>query len=361
MKSVFLTPGPSELYFTTEDHIRQAMREQVCSISHRSKAFEGIYKKAVDELKALLNVPEDYHVLFTASATEVWERLIQNCVDHQTCHLVNGSFSRRFYDFANKLGRKAILHEKPLGQGFNADEIELNSSTEMLCLTQNETSTGVQLPIEDIYKFREKNPDTLIAVDAVSSIPYVDLDYSKIDSLFFSVQKGMGLPAGLGVWIVSERCVAKAYKRLENGESAGTYHSLPSLLEKAAKNQTPETPNMLGIYLLGKVCEDMNRRGIANIRQETNYKAALINFLYNEHPLFSHFVQEEKHRSKTVLVGDVKGIAAAELIEKVKAKGMTIGSGYGKNKASQIRIANFPTHSKEIFERLVDVLNEIKA
>jgi len=359
MKSVFLTPGPSELYFTVQDHLRQAMQEQVCSISHRSKAFEDIYKKAEEELRTLLNIPQQYHIVFTASATEVWERLLQNCVEHQSYHLVNGSFSKRFYDFAGLLGKNALLNEKPLGEGFSAADVEVPEGTEMICLTQNETSTGVSLPLEDIYQIREKYPDTLITVDAVSSIPYVDIDFTKIDSLYFSVQKGMGLPAGLGVWILNEKCVAKADMLLQKGNSIGTYHSLPSLLEKAAKNQTPETPNMLGIYLLGKVCEDMNRRSIATIRQETNYKAALINYLYNEHALFSHFVKEEKHRSKTVLVADVKDIPAAELIEKVKKLGITIGSGYGKNKASQIRIANFPTHSKEIFERLVDVLNEL--
>jgi phosphoserine aminotransferase len=359
MKSVYLTPGPSELYFTVPDHIRQAMQEQVCSISHRSKAFEEIYKKAIDELRTLLNIPQNYHIVFTASATEIWERLIQNCVENQTYHLVNGSFSKRFYEFASLLNRNALINEKPLGEGFKASDIEVHKDTELICVTQNETSTGVAFPVEDIYQLRNKYPKSLIAVDAVSSIPYLDIDFTQIDSLFFSVQKGMGLPAGLGVWIFNEKCVAKANEITQKQRSIGTYHSIPALLEKAAKNQTPETPNMLGIYLLGKVCEDMNRRTIASIRQETNYKAALVNHLFNEHHLFSHFVKEESHRSKTVLVADVKGMVASDLIEKVKAQGITIGSGYGKNKASQIRIANFPTHSKEVFERLVDVLNKM--
>ena len=360
MKPVFLTPGPSELYFTVEDHIKQALRENACSISHRSKAFESYYKTAVDNVRTLLNVPESYHIVFTASATEVWERLIQNCVEYQTYHLVNGSFSKRFYEFSALLGKNALNLEKPLGHGFELNEIDVHSETEMICITQNETSTGVSVPVEDIYKIREKYPDCLIAVDAVSSVPYVDIDINKIDSLFFSVQKGMGMPAGLGVWIFNERCVAKAHNLEEKQQLIGTYHSIPSLLEKAVKNQTPETPNVLGIYVLGKVCEDMLRKGIDVIRMETNYKAALINLLYKDHPMFSHAVDVESHRSKTVLVADVKGMSASDLIEKMKEHGIVIGSGYGKNKATQIRIANFPTHSKEIFEKLVDVINERK-
>ncbi|MEM1135138.1 MAG: aminotransferase class V-fold PLP-dependent enzyme [Bacteroidota bacterium] len=360
MKPIFLTPGPSQLYFTVEDHIKQAFRENACSISHRSKAFENYYQVAVGNLRELLNIPPSFHVVFTASATEVWERLIQNCVEYQSYHLVNGSFSKRFCDFSGQLGKNALFLEKPLGQGFTANEIELPDDTEMLCITQNETSTGVTMPVAEIYSLREKYPDCLIAVDAVSSVPYLDIDYTQIDSLFFSVQKGMGMPAGLGVWIFNERCVAKADTLQQKQQSVGTYHSIVSLLEKAAKNQTPETPNMLGIYVLGKVCEDMLRRGIGTIRQETNYKAALINHLFNEHPYLSHFVEVEAHRSKTVLVADVNEMEAGKLIETMKEQGIVIGSGYGKNKSSQIRIANFPTHSKEVFERLVDLLNEMR-
>ena len=50
----------------------------------------------------------------------------------------------------------------------------------------------------------------LLAVDAVSSLPYPDFDYTKLDSVFFSVQKGFGLPSGLGVWMANDKCLAKA-------------------------------------------------------------------------------------------------------------------------------------------------------
>ena len=101
------TPGPSQLYFTVEDHIRTAFREGVPSLSHRSKKFEGYYKDTVDGLRELLKLPADYHIYFTGSATEIWERLIQNLVAEKSFHLVNGSFSKRFYEVAVQLGKKA--------------------------------------------------------------------------------------------------------------------------------------------------------------------------------------------------------------------------------------------------------------
>ena len=105
------TPGPSQLYFTVEGHIRTAFRDGVPSLSHRSKKFEGIYKDTVDGLRALLSIPTNYHVFFTGSATEIWERLIQNLVEENSFHLVNGSFSKRFFEIGQQLNKKPTKSE----------------------------------------------------------------------------------------------------------------------------------------------------------------------------------------------------------------------------------------------------------
>ncbi|MBX2842771.1 MAG: aminotransferase class V-fold PLP-dependent enzyme [Flammeovirgaceae bacterium] len=356
MKKLFLTPGPSELYFTVPDHIQTAMREGVASISHRSKDFEKIFKLAVDGVRTLLEVPENYHIVFTNSATEIWERLIQNCIADSSYHFVNGSFSQKFYDFSKMMGKNAHVMEVALGQGFDINNIEIPNEVEVIGITQNETSSGVAFPVEDIYQLRNQYPDKIIAIDAVSSVPYLNIDFQKIDSLYFSVQKGMGLPAGLGVWVFNEKLVEKVNELKAQKIPIGTYHTIPGLLKMAAKNQTPATPNVLGIYLLGKVCEDMNRRGIQVIRQETNYKAALLYNLFESNNLFEPFVKEKKHRSKTVAVGNLIGQSASEFLQKLGKYKMEVGKGYGGKKESQIRIANFPTHSKESIEMLVDLI-----
>ena len=348
------TPGPSQLYFTVEDHIRTAFREGVPSLSHRSKKFEGYYKDTVDGLRELLKLPADYHIYFTGSATEIWERLIQNLVAEKSFHLVNGSFSKRFYEVAVQLGKKAEKNEAATGQGFD-NALITPQDTELLAVTHNETSTGVSLPLDFIYNLKLKSPNALLSVDAVSSLPFPDFDYNKLDSVFFSVQKGFGLPAGLGVWMVNDACLAKADNLLSKGISIGSYHTLPGLQSFAIKNQTPETPNVLSIYLLSKVIQDMIRRGISNIRKETEYKAALLYHALENHSSLKPFVTDKAFQSKTVVVancGDQTEKITARLLE----KDMQPGDGYGPAKKSQLRFANFPTHSKEQFELLVDSL-----
>lgn len=349
------TPGPSQLYITTEDHARKAFKEQIPSLSHRSKEFEDISRNATDGLKTLFNIPDNFSIVFTGSATEIWERIIQNLTEHTSHHLVNGAFSQKFYDTALQLNRKPTLAIIKVGKGFDESvEIPL---TELVALTHNETSTGVSLPLTVINKIRENNPSALIAIDAVSSLPYPDFDFTKVDSVFFSVQKGFGLPAGLGVWIVNEKCIAKAEQLLSKGISVGSYHSLPSLIANAKKNQTPETPNVLSIYLLAKVVEDMIRRGIQTIRRETDYKAAILYQVLDNHPLINAFVKEPAIRSKTVIVAEC-GEHTEGLTNHLIQKGMLPGDGYGAQKKTQLRFANFPAHSKEQYELLVDSIAE---
>ena len=351
---VNFTPGPSQLYFTVADHARQAFKENIPSLSHRSKLFERISGETTDGLRQLLNIPASYHIFFTASATEVWERIIQNLVEERSFHLVNGSFSKRFYEIAIQLNKKAAKAEAQEGQGFD-ETISPPPETELIAVTHNETSTGVSLPLQTIYSLKEKNPQALIAVDAVSSLPYPNFDFTKLDSVFFSVQKGFGLPAGLGVWIVNEKCIAKADQLLSKGISIGSYHNIPSLKAHAVKNQTPETPNVLGIYLLNKIVQDFLRKGIDTIRRETDYKAAILYQALEQHPLLSAFVIEKKFQSKTVIVADCQ-VHTERLTKFLQDRGLYPGDGYGPSKKTQLRFANFPAHSKEQFELLVDSL-----
>ncbi|HEX6225397.1 MAG TPA: aminotransferase class V-fold PLP-dependent enzyme [Chryseolinea sp.] len=349
------TPGPSQLYFTVRDHIRTAFREGVPSLSHRSKNFETFYVEVVEGLRELLNLPSDYHIYFTSSATEIWERLIQNLVKEKSYHLVNGSFSKRFFEVALQLNKKATKTEVTNGEGF-ASPLAVPEDTELIAVTHNETSTGVSVPLDFIYDLKAKRPNALLAVDAVSSLPYPDFDYTKIDSVFFSVQKGFGLPAGLGVWMTNDKCIAKADALLRKGISIGSYHTLPGLQSFAIKNQTPETPNVLAIYVLGKVIKDMLRRGITNIRKETEYKSALLYHTLENHPNIKPFVSDKSFQSKTVIVANC-GDHTEKLTKLLLEKDMQPGDGYGSSKKTQLRFANFPTHSKEQFELLVDTIS----
>lgn len=360
MKQVYFTPGPAELYPTVYQHLQTAMDEQVGSISHRSQKFRDIYRFADEQLRTLLNIPATHGIFFTGSASEVWERILLNCVEHESFHLVNGSFSQKFYDYAQSLHKYAHLFQKPFGKGFDVAEIEVPEYAELIAITHNETSSGVQMRVADIHKLKRKYSKKLVCVDMVSSAPYPDLDFGLIDSAFFSVQKAFGLPAGLGVWIASEACLEKA-ERLQRYDSMniGAHHNLPTLWKNYKTFETPATPNVLFIYLLGKIAEDFNRIGIETIRKETEEKARMLYKFVESSPAFAPFIEEERHRSQTVVVANTTK-PSADVIAAVKKANMVLGSGYGKFKESQVRIANFPATSTEQVAALIDVLKKFE-
>ncbi|HLC65261.1 MAG TPA: aminotransferase class V-fold PLP-dependent enzyme [Candidatus Nanoarchaeia archaeon] len=357
MKKIFFTPGPTQLYDFVPEMIEDAIRKNIPSLSHRGKEFEEIFRHTTSSIKHLLGIPDNFHIFFLSSGTEAMERVIENCAEKCSFHFVNGAFSERFYQTALELRKSAVKIEAKAGKGFDFLSVKIPDETELICFTHNETSTGVAINMDGVYRIKRKNPEKIIAVDIVSSAPYVNIDYSLIDCAFFSVQKGFGMPAGLGVIIVNGRCIDKSRCLMEKGCNIGSYHSFVSLLKHAEKNQTPETPNVLGIYLLGKVCDELNKIGIEKTRKETEKKAEMVYDFFDNHPKYKPFVEDEHLRSKTVIA--ISTANSSEVIKTLSKQGFIVGSGYKDFKEKQIRIANFPMHKIEDVNGLLKVLGTI--
>jgi phosphoserine aminotransferase len=349
---VYFTAGPAELYPKFEEYLQVFVDQQIGSISHRSGQFKKIYQHTDEQLRILMNIPTENAIMFTGSASEIWEKLILSTVEHESFHLVNGSFSEKFHQYAQMLQKHTHVLKKPIGEGFVYNEIAVPEFAELICTTQNETSTGVQMREADIHKLKRSNYNKILAVDMVSSAPIPELDFTVIDTAFFSVQKSFGMPAGLGVWIANENCLEKANILKSKGKCLGAHHDLPTLWKNAKEYQNPATPNVMGIYILGKIAEDMNKTGIEKIRKETDDKAKKMYKFFEQTPGYTPAVKNTSLRSKTVAVINTEQ-PAAEIIQKLKVQNMIVGAGYGSGKDSQIRISNFIANSPEQIDNLI--------
>lgn len=344
MKKVYFTVGPSQVYPTFNKHIQNATEDNVPSLSHRGKEFKKLFQDTTDNLKKLLNIPSNYQIFFVSSALESMERIIQGCVQNYSFHLISGSFGRAWANYASQLGKKVTTVEVETTFDKEIADLEIPKKAEIICITQNDTSTGFWIPPEQIYQLKKNYPEKLIASDIVSSVPFVDIDYKYVDITFFSVQKGFGLPAGLAIIIVSPKTLQKTGTLVKKGVTVGSYHSLNNLSQKAQDFQTPETPNVLNIYLLNMVIKDMLRTGLDKIRKEIDLKAKLMYDFFDSHRIYQPFIKNPQFRSSTTLVIDVKG-ESEKVRDKLSKKGFLVGAGYGDNKDNQIRIANFPSHT----------------
>ncbi len=358
-QQLYFTPGPSQMYPTVESHVKNAFTEGIPSLSHRSKAFEKMYQEAKENLFELLDVSAEYQILFTTSATAIWDILSLNAIEKKGAHMVNGSFSQRFFETTLEWGKQSRSISISEGESFSVVDLKTAPDEEILGLILNETSTGVSMPSSFISEIRHQSPHALIVADGVSAFPHYKIDFKCIDAAYFSVQKGFGLPAGLGVLLAGPALIEKAQTLKAKGGITGSYLSLPGMVSKSKGFQTNETPNVLGIYLFGKVLQDMLEKGIASTRSETAEKAAMMYNFLERNKNFSAFVQDPEFRSETVIVANVESGSAA-LIERLSSKGFILASGYGKFKDSQIRIANFPSVSVDSMSKLIQELPFIR-
>jgi phosphoserine aminotransferase len=350
-------PGPSAVVPELADYFAEALASQIVSISHRSAAFSQVYQELIVHAQRALNVPSDYSIFFYTSATECWSVIAEGLVTKSSLHLFSGDFGERWYETAYRVNPHVARLE--LEEDTRFDEIlanklltGFNQTFEIVCITQNETSNGTQIPAPYLREIRNQLPDTLIAVDVTSSWGGLDLPIQDADLWFASVQKCFGLPAGLALMAVSPRAVAK----IKEKKYEGRFNSLYRVLKNSEKFQTTHTPNVLGIFLLKKVLE--NRVPLAAIDTACREKAALGYHFFEQHPMFKPRIQHVENRSQTVLTLDGEPGQIQELLTFCRQQGVVLGSGYGGLKANTFRIANFPQHTLAELQQLLTLVSE---
>ena len=259
-------PGPSNVYPAVADYAAEAVRSGITSLNHRSAGFMNIVQETMRLLRLKLAIPDAYHIAFTSSATECWEVVAQSLTQQTSGHFVNGAFAEKWAQATAKLGLPTWTFTgiEPADWPYLA---VAHPDTDTLCLTQNETANGTQVAMNALAGFR-KQFGGLIAVDAVSSMAGIVLDWQRADVWFASVQKCFGLPAGLAVLVYSPTALARAEAIGERGH----YNSLLVMHENFQKYQTPYTPNGLGIYCLMRMLETVPP--IAEVAAQTKRRAA---------------------------------------------------------------------------------------
>lgn len=327
-------------------YLQDAMNEGILSQNHRSTPFMEMLKVCISVFKQKQNIPDDYEVYFTSSATECWEIVSQSLVKNHSHHIFNGAFGEKWFEYASRLGKKTSTTKfnflETLNTGFLTD-------ADVCCFTQNETSNATQIK----YSFFEKlHTKALIAVDVTSSLGGIELDWQSGDIWLASVQKCLGLPAGMGIMI----CSPKAIKRAEEIGDCKNYNSLLLIRDNFKKFQTHYTPNILGIYLLMRVMQQVHDIQTINFLLKERAKD-FYEFINNDTNL-DLLITNNAVRSETVFA--IKGTINEILVLKQKAKenNIILGNGYGAWKDTTFRIANFPAIEDWEFDQLKTLLRQ---
>lgn len=347
---ITFAPGPSKVYDALPQYLQDAYNQGILSANHRSGAFMHLYQETEQLMRDKLHMPDDYKLLFTSSATENWEIISQSIVEKASFHIYSGSFGKKWLEFAKHIIPATTSLKLEANQAVDVAGLEIGEDFDLIAITQNETANATQVPMSIIEAIGEKFPEKMIAVDTTSSMAGIELDFSLADIWYASVQKCFGLPAGLGILIISPKAIEKAQRKGEKGR----YNSLSFILENAAGYQTHYTPNVFGIYLLNRVLKDLEE--IQHIDARLRARMSKLENTIAQSEKFRMLVDNAETRSTTVMA--VAG--SEELISAVKKaaemEGMQLGSGYGPHKPTSFRIANFPAITDAEFDRLIEFL-----
>lgn len=348
-------PGPVEVSEKTLRAFRSPM------IGHRGQGFKDLYAKIQPQLQALLYTKQLVY-LSTSSAWGVMEGAIRNVVSKKVLCCMNGAFSDKWLDVAKRCGKEAEALQVNWGSPILAEQVEAKLSTgqfDALTLIHNETSTGTMSPLYQIAALKEKFPDVIFIVDAVSSMSAVKLEFDalRIDVLLAGTQKAFALPPGLAVFVCSPAALTKAATMKDRGY----YFDFVEFQRNAEQSMTPSTPSIGHVYALASKLEDIFAEEL-EARFARHHKLAQMTRDWAARNGFNLF-PEAGYESVTLTCinnGAKPGsrvIDTAKFQKLVKEQGFLIDGGYGKIKGTTFRISNMGDETETTMQQLYTVLD----
>ena len=353
--------GPTQISDEVRENIRAAVESRVLEISHRSAEFSTVSEKTIKQIRQYFEVPDDYTIFYSTSASDCWPVMIQNLVKETSFHFAVGNFSGQFAKASAAQGRTAVVDEVEWGEQSDFRRSAVPDDAELISVCYNETSTGVMCSNDDISYLRQTYPDKMIAIDLTSIAGVQSFNIADADVWYFSGQKGLGLPSGFGVMIVSPAAMARSAKLKAEGHPTG-FWSFDSMNKKMdGKFQTMQTPNTLGIYLLGEELERWNTEGgVATKEKAARARAQKIYDYFESYPGTKAFVEDAASRSTASLVFYADEELTPQFHKAFKARNMVLGGGYGKTKPYCFRVANYPALTDADFDKFFEVFESLR-
>jgi len=259
---------------------------------------------------------------------------------------------KKWAHYTNQIIPNAQSFEFALNEDLKSVAPHLSTKDfDTICLVQSETSNGTgQTICRSDFDLQE---DAIIAVDATSTMGGINLPWPEADVWFASVQKCMGIPAGLGVLI----CSSKALERATQLNKKVHYNDVLLMEENRKLFQTHYTPNVLSIYVLNKLAHLLP--DLTVIDQQTWEKASILTDYFSNANAFhlSFLIENPNLRLPTVFALQGEPEQIKRLQNLCLKNNIELGKGYGEWKDNTIRIANFPSHTLEDICQLINLIN----
>lgn len=295
MSRVFnFSAGPGTL---PEEVLQQAADElldykgsgmSVMEMSHRSSWYDDIHKKAEKDLREIMNIPDNYKVLFLQGGAHLQFSMIPLNLKNsgKADYFITGNWAKKAYkEGAKYLDAKAVAssEDKQFTYIPKLDESALRSDADFLHITTNNTVYGTRISEKDIVCL----DNVPLVADMSSNILSEVYDVSKFGLIYAGAQKNMG-PAGVTIVIVREDLIKD------------TDSLVPTMLQyktHSEKDSLYNTPPCYSIYICGLVYEWIKKNGgVAAMQKINEEKAKMLYDCIDNSKLFKGTV-EKSYRS----------------------------------------------------------------
>lgn len=285
--------GPAVL---PEEVLKEAAQEMfdyrgtgmsVMEMSHRSAAFQQIIDEAEADLRDLLQIPDNYKVLFLQGGASLQFAMIpMNLMRNRVAdYIVTGQWARKAWQEAQKYGKAnkiATSEDKTFSYIPDCSDLPISEDADYVYICENNTIYGTK------YKTLPNTKGKLLVSDVSSCFLSEPMDVSKYGIVYGGVQKNIG-PAGMVISIVREDLITE-----------NVLEGTPTMMKfktHADAGSMYNTPNCYCIYICGKVFKWLKKMGGLQAMKERNEKKAKILYDYLDQSSLFRGTVESSSRS----------------------------------------------------------------
>ena len=322
----------------------------VMEMSHRSKAYEEIIQEAEKDLRDLMNIPDNYKVLFLqGGASQQFAMIPMNLMKNKVAdYIITGQWAKKAYQEAKMYGTAnaiASSADKTFSYIPDCSDLPISENADYVYICENNTIYGTK------FKTLPNTKGKTLVADVSSCFLSEPVDVTNYGLIFGGVQKNIG-PAGVVIAIIREDLITE-----------DTLPGTPTMLKykiHADNASLYNTPPAYGIYICGKVFKWIkNMGGLEAMKIRNEKKAAILYDYLDQSKLFKGTVEKKDRSLMNVpfVTGDAE--LDAKFVKEAKAAGLENLKGH--RTVGGMRASIYNAMPMEGVEKLVEFMKNFEA
>ncbi|MFG6384747.1 MAG: 3-phosphoserine/phosphohydroxythreonine transaminase [Lachnospiraceae bacterium] len=321
----------------------------VMEMSHRSKVYDSIIKQAEADLRELMNIPDNYKVLFLqGGASQQFAMIPMNLMKNKkAAYIVTGQWAKKAYQEAQIYGeavKVASSEDETFSYIPDCSDLEIPEDADYVYICENNTIYGTK------YKTLPNTKGHTLVADVSSCFLSEPVDVTKYGVIYGGVQKNIG-PAGVVIVIIREDLITE-----------DTLPGTPTMLKyktHADADSLYNTPPAYGIYVCGKVFQWLKKMGgLEAMKQHNEEKAKILYDFLDESKMFKGTVRKEDRSLMNIpfVTGDKE--LDAKFVKEAEAAGFVNLKGH--RTVGGMRASIYNAMPKEGVEKLVAFMKKFE-